>query len=178
MNLPTVRGTNNEKVHDFYNRLTKNCYALLTLGEKNMLKGFVMTTLNKLPNVKPDIVRTDQEWESWDIDKLIENLQNWLRRNKIEFEGTEKPVERKERHWYTGEREKRAKICVYCDSKDHWSDKCVEFHTLEKWRVFFRDNKLCFNCAKKGHREINVRVEGVIFANQNTIVVCVRNVKM
>ena len=48
-----------------------------------MLKGFVMTTLNKLPNVKPDIVRMDQEWQRWDMDKLIENLQNWLRRNKI-----------------------------------------------------------------------------------------------
>ena len=60
-----------------------------------------MTTLNKLPNVKPDIVRMDQDWESWDMDKLIENLQNWLRRNKIE--GTDEPVERKERHWYTGE---------------------------------------------------------------------------
>ena len=45
INLPTVRGTNYEKIQDFYNRLTKNCDALLTLGEKNMLKGFVMTTL-------------------------------------------------------------------------------------------------------------------------------------
>ena len=60
-----------------------------------MLKRFVMTTLNKLPNVKPDIVRMDHEWESWDMDKLIENLQNWLRKYKIE--GTEKPVEKKER---------------------------------------------------------------------------------
>ena len=65
---------------------------------------------------------------------------------------TEKPVERKERHWYTGEREKRTKRCVYCESKDHWSDKCVEFNALEKRRVFFRDNKLYFNCAKKGNR--------------------------
>ena len=66
--MPTVRGTNFEKVQDFYNRLTKNCDALLTLGEKSMLKGFVTTTLNKLSNVKPDIVRMDQEWESWDMD--------------------------------------------------------------------------------------------------------------
>ena len=101
-----------------------------------MLKGVVMTALNKLPSVKPDIVRMDQEWESWDMDKLIENLQNWLRRNQIK--GTEKPAERKERHWYTWEREKKAKICVYCDSKDHWRDKCVEFNTLEKRRVFFQ----------------------------------------
>ena len=41
-----------------------------------MLKGFVMTTLNKLSSVKPDIVRMDQGWVSWDMDKLIENLQS------------------------------------------------------------------------------------------------------
>ena len=35
-----------------------------------MLKRFVMTIMNKLPNMKPDIiVRMDQEWESWDTDK-------------------------------------------------------------------------------------------------------------
>jgi hypothetical protein len=25
-----------------------------------------MTTLNKLPNVKPDLVRIDESWEEWD----------------------------------------------------------------------------------------------------------------
>ena len=40
INLPTVRGTNYEKDLDFYNRLTKNCDALLTLEENNMLKDF------------------------------------------------------------------------------------------------------------------------------------------
>ena len=55
----------------FYNRITRNCDALLTLGEKNMLKGFVMTTLNKLPNVKSNIFGMDQKWESWDMEKLI-----------------------------------------------------------------------------------------------------------
>ena len=47
INLPTVRGTNFEKVQDFYNRLTKNCDALLTLGEKDTLKGFNCDDNNK-----------------------------------------------------------------------------------------------------------------------------------
>ena len=132
-----------------------------------MLKGSVMTTLNILPNVKPDIVRMDQEWESWDMDKVIENLQNWLRRNKIE--GTEKPVERKERHWYTGERARRTNICVYCD-KDHWSDKCGEFNTLRKEEI----TSYVLIVPRQVKVEINVRVESVIVANQNTMVVCVR----
>lgn len=33
-----------------------------------MLRGFVMSTINKLPHVKPDLVRTDDNWEDWDME--------------------------------------------------------------------------------------------------------------
>ncbi len=101
-----------------------------------------------------------KNWESWDMENLIENWQKWLKRNKIE--GIEKPVEKKERHWYAGEKEKRVKKCVYCE-KDHWSDKCTTFDTLEKRRTFFRDKKLCFNCAKGGHRGGECQSQGCYF---------------
>ena len=123
LSLAAIRGTNFEKVQEFYHKLTRSYDALLTLGEKAMLKGFMMITLNKLPllpQVKSDLVRMDENWESWDMENLIENLQKWLKRNKIE--GIEKPVGKKERHWYAGEKEKRVKKCIYCE-KDHWSDK-------------------------------------------------------
>jgi len=51
-----------DKVKDFYERLSKNFNALQTLGEGKMLKGLVMSTLNKLPQVRPDLVRTDDDW--------------------------------------------------------------------------------------------------------------------
>jgi hypothetical protein len=35
------------KVREFYEALSRNYGALLTLGEAEMLKGFVMTTVNK-----------------------------------------------------------------------------------------------------------------------------------
>eukprot|EP00795_Rhopilema_esculentum_P006372 gene6372-biopygen7981 len=100
VNLPTIKGVNYEKIQEFYDKLTKNYDALLTLDEENMLRGFVMTTLNKLPNVKSDLVRLDDDWESWGMSKLIDNLQKWLKRNKTEEIG--KPVEKREKHWYTG----------------------------------------------------------------------------
>jgi hypothetical protein len=64
--LPVIKGTNYENIQEFYEKLSKNYNALQTLGEGNMLKGLVMTTLNKLPNVKPDLVRIDESWEEWD----------------------------------------------------------------------------------------------------------------
>ena len=49
INLTPVKGSSFEKVREFYEVLSKNYDALQTLGEADMLRGFVMTTLKKLP---------------------------------------------------------------------------------------------------------------------------------
>ena len=54
------------------------------MGEEYILSGFVMTTLKKLPQVKPDLVRVDDNWEEWDMKELIENLRKWVQRNKTD----------------------------------------------------------------------------------------------
>ena len=82
VNLPVVRGYNYVKIRDFYETLSKDYDALLTLGEADMLKGFVMTTVNKLPQVKPDLVRTDDTWEDWTMAALIDEIRKWLSRHK------------------------------------------------------------------------------------------------
>ena len=53
INLTPVRGSNYSKVQEFYEKLSKNFDALRMLGEGEKLHGFVMATLNKLPQVKP-----------------------------------------------------------------------------------------------------------------------------
>ena len=80
--LPVIKGTNYDKSQEFYEKISKNHDALQTLAEGDMLKGLVMTTLNKLPDLKPALVRTDESWEKWDMGQLIDSLQKWLRRNK------------------------------------------------------------------------------------------------
>lgn len=40
--------------------------------------------LNKLLYVKLDFVRTDDDWEDWDVEVFINVLRKWLKRNKIE----------------------------------------------------------------------------------------------
>ena len=102
INLTPVKGNSYDKVRDFYERLSKNYDALQTLGEADMLKGFVMTTIRKLPQVKPDLVRVDDNWEEWSMEELIGNLQKWLKRNKTDDSSTDSgESRRKERHWYT-----------------------------------------------------------------------------
>ena len=67
INLQTVRGRNYDKVCQFYETLCKKYDALQTLGEEAMLKGLVVSTLSKLPQVKPDLVRIDDDWEYWNM---------------------------------------------------------------------------------------------------------------
>ena len=54
------------------------------MGKADMLRGFVMSTLNKLPQVRPDIVRNDENLENWDMEALINNLQQWLKRHQVD----------------------------------------------------------------------------------------------
>ena len=55
----------------FYEQLFKNFDALQTLEESDMLKGFVLTTLNKLPQIKPDLVRSAENWEDLGMEDLL-----------------------------------------------------------------------------------------------------------
>ena len=84
--LPVIRCTSYWKIfmRSFYEKLSKSFDALQTQGKGKILTGLVVTTINKLLHIKPDVVRIDDEWEQWGMEDLIENLGNWLKRNKPE----------------------------------------------------------------------------------------------
>lgn len=192
------RGRNRESSHGERNipredtrvlrKKSKTHDALLTLGEANMLRGFVMTTLNKVPHVKPDLVRTDDNWEDWGMEAFIDALRKWLKRNKTEerhgdshkaptgaFKPRRDPPKtpgdryRYDKHWFAKEdggkepvdcqRSRGTPVRMYC-KKDHWGDSCTTFNTLETRRKFFFDNQLCYNCGRPGHSVIKCRSRG------------------
>ena len=72
--MPTIKASNYDKIQEFYDKLSNNFDALQTLGLGDKLQGFVMTTLNKLPHVRPDLVKVDNNWEDWSMEELITNL--------------------------------------------------------------------------------------------------------
>ena len=86
INLTPVRGSNYSKVQEFYEKLSKNFNALQTIEEGKKLHRFVMVTLNKLPHVKSDLVRVDENWEDWSMEDLID-----ARRSDLE-ETTQRPA--------------------------------------------------------------------------------------
>ena len=84
VNLPVAKGSNYLKIQEFYESVSRNYDALLSIGKADMPRGFVMSNLNKLPQVRPVIVRNDENLENWDMEALINNLQQWLKRHQVD----------------------------------------------------------------------------------------------
>lgn len=166
INLALVRGTSYEKVRDFYEKLTKNFDALVSLGEGDTLRALVIPTINKLPQVKPDIVRTDDDWEEWDMSQLLKSIQKWLKRNRVDESTREDNPKRREKHFYANTSESNTATpkgqnpkCLYC-AGSHWGEACTSYVTIEERKRFFADKKLCFSCGRASHQANQCRSRG------------------
>ena len=47
--------------------------------------------LDKLPGIHGDLVRDDENWQSWDFLQLCAALKSWARRNPVESNSVEPP---------------------------------------------------------------------------------------
>lgn len=81
--LPTVQGSQPSKIHEFYENLVTNAQALETMGKIKEINGYVRVTLDKLPGIRADLVRLDEDWQDWDFPRMIEALRKWCDRNPV-----------------------------------------------------------------------------------------------
>ena len=82
MGLPVISGANPGKIHQFYESLSFNVQALETLGKLKEVNGYVLMSIDKLPGLRGDLVRTDENWQDWDFAKFVYALQGWTERKK------------------------------------------------------------------------------------------------
>ena len=59
MCLPTISGTHPARIHDFYEKLLFNVQSLETMGKLREVSGYVRMTIDRLPWIRGDLVRTD-----------------------------------------------------------------------------------------------------------------------
>ena len=83
ISLQTVRGSQPGKIHEFYETLVTNVHALETLGKIKEINGYVRVTLDKLPDIRADLVRLDEDWQDWGFSQMIEALRKWCERNQV-----------------------------------------------------------------------------------------------
>jgi len=75
--LPVITGTNPGKICDFYEKLVTNIQTLESMGKEKEIRGYVRLTLDKLPGIRADLVRLDDEWQEWGFPQLVEALRKW-----------------------------------------------------------------------------------------------------
>ena len=57
--LPVITGTNPTRINEFYEKLVTNIQTLESMGKEKDIRGYVRLTLDKLPGIRADLVRLD-----------------------------------------------------------------------------------------------------------------------
>ena len=71
------------KIEEFYTKLDIEVRSLKTMGKEHYVVGHVISTLDKLPNIKSELTLTDPKWTRWGFEELLEHLDQWIKRNTV-----------------------------------------------------------------------------------------------
>ena len=72
MVLSVITETNPTRINEFYEKLVTNIQTLESMGkEKDIYRGYVRLTLDKLPGIRADLVRLDDNWQEWRFPQLV-----------------------------------------------------------------------------------------------------------
>ena len=112
-------------------------------------------TLDKLPSIRGDFVRTDPEWEKWTFAKLVEAVNQWCRRNPIdkpsELNDDSFSSKRRDKLFHVSRQRLKPRNCVYCDSGEHKTNDCAKVTLTSARKQILAKKRLCFNCAAGNH---------------------------
>ena len=90
------------------------------------------------------------------MEKLIDSIQKWLKRNKAEDNHKDLTEPKKRERHYFSQKEPR---CLFCE-QNHWGESCPTYDTIAERREFFAARWLCYNCARPGHTGKECRSRG------------------
>ena len=160
LGLPTITGANPNKISGFSEKLTCCVQALQTLNKLEQVNGATLMTLDKLPGICGDLVRTDPDWENWDFAKLSEAIRLWLRRNPADTKPSERDFnehripkwDRPNKLYQAHGLEFNPKECVYCGNVGHKPSNCQKITKVDERKATLARKNLCFNCATPNHR--------------------------
>ena len=79
--LLVISNYNPNCIQEFYEKLTIIVQALETTKKLKDIKGYVRLTLDKLPGIRADLVRLDDNWQQGDFCQLVDSLRRWTERN-------------------------------------------------------------------------------------------------
>ena len=58
-----------------------NVQAFDTMNKVKQINGYARLTLDKLPDIRGDLVRTDEDCQEWTFPQLVDALRQWTTKN-------------------------------------------------------------------------------------------------
>ena len=162
--LPVISTVNTRKIHEFSENLMYAVQSLATMKKLEQVNGYVAMTLDKLPAIRGDLVRTDPEWQSWTFVKLADALKMWTKRNPADEETRDKHMHARQlddrlkrgdkslKIYQIYQTQQRTQSCVYCGNPNHVPSECQKVKSTRERRVILIQKRLCVNCARPSHR--------------------------
>ena len=83
--LPVVSGTHPNRIHDFFEKLYVSVQAFDTNKKLKEINGYVKIPLDKLPGIRGNLVRLDDDWKELGFPELTEALRKWADQNSRIF---------------------------------------------------------------------------------------------
>lgn len=118
-------------------------HSFETMGKLNQVNRNISMTLDKLPGIRGDLVRTNHLWESWNFLKLCEALRLWTRRDPLDSSEKTNYVpcrrETSNKLFNAQQREPKQRGCVYCDDTSHVPLKCPKISTVDEGGNFWHN---------------------------------------
>ena len=114
--------------------------------------------MDKLEPVREIIVQQDDNWEDYNLEKLVENMKRYVERNPLqnEWDCNYRDDCNRQRHQdYRKEKllmQQSRTICFYCEKGDHSTNKCTRVLEVVSRHGILRKKGVCFNCTSTGHR--------------------------
>ena len=169
--LPVVTGCNPNEIHKFCQTLNYNVQSLETLGKLSGCLFMVRGVLDKLPEIKADLVSGKPGWQDWGFGDLMQALEEWKAIHPMETLGVQKANEialtppiyhpprpprpprlPRDRSFYARQGEPNPRhACVYCDRVTHRSWECENVTSPAERRRILQNKRLCFNCTGAQH---------------------------
>ena len=114
------------------------------------INGYVRLTLDKLPGIRTDLARLDDNWQEWDLANLVDSLRRWTDRSPENILNNDQKHKR-ENVFQTKEQKQLPYACVYCDKQGQKASQCESVKSVEDRRLILSKKKRCFNCTGTKH---------------------------
>ena len=121
--LPIIPNSNTNRIHEFYGKLVISVQALETMNKLKEINGYMRLSLDKLPGIRADLVRLEDNWQEWDFAKLVDSLRRWTERNTKNILNND-PKYKRENVFHSKEQKQTPRACVYCDKQGHKGSEC------------------------------------------------------